>query len=253
MGGQSVEVRRHLLLRVPRTGLHRDAHRQRPEQPRLVQLRPVRRDPRTDRWTQEDPLNDPLSYEQADRYAYVNEDPINRTDESGLLSFHDVVKTVVGGATAIGGLALFGGAIIGTGACIAAEEGPEAPECIGLGLKVGTVGAAGVVLGVSLARQVFGDDERIRRARQPKDKTELPASPGPDPESVPTASHGGFGYWRIARVERRRRLSHCGPSCDRDIRRPLGVTAPRVAKALIRGGHRHQLLPPLGLAARCQR
>ena len=110
-------------------------------------------DPTTARWTQQDPLYQAATLTEANRYSYVADDPVNGTDPAGLLKLKSVVKTVVGGATALGGAALVAGSVVGTAACLGATKGLEAPECIGLGLKVGALGATGVVGGTLVARQ----------------------------------------------------------------------------------------------------
>lgn len=110
-------------------------------------------DPTIGRWTQQDPIRQYADLAEANRYAYAGGNPVNQMDLTGLISFKSVVKTVVGGAAAVGGAALVGASVVGTATCVAASRGLETIECIGLGLKVGAVGAGGVGVGVGLARQ----------------------------------------------------------------------------------------------------
>lgn len=75
------------------------------------------------RWTQPDPIHQPADLGQANRYTYVDGDPINRFDPTGALSLRKVLKRVAGGVAVVGGAAI-------TAACIVATEGIEAPHCV---------------------------------------------------------------------------------------------------------------------------
>jgi len=89
--------------------------------------------PGTGSWTQQDALNAPLNPKNANRYAYVDGDPVNQTDPTG-----QSILSCIGGA-----LSLAGGLIEG-GALIAGEVGSgglSTPVTIGLGgMALGLIG-----------------------------------------------------------------------------------------------------------------
>ena len=49
-------------------------------------------DPQIGRWTQQDPLDQPSSLREANRYGYVGGDPVNHADPSGLCAFYEACE-----------------------------------------------------------------------------------------------------------------------------------------------------------------
>jgi RHS repeat-associated protein len=95
-------------------------------------------DPKSGRFTQQDPLNQPFDPKQANRYLYAGQDPVNLSDPTGYDIFDDIgdgieeagelIEENTGlSATELGGLGL--DSAIGAAACIPAFGPVGAAAC----------------------------------------------------------------------------------------------------------------------------
>ena len=107
-------------------------------------------DPTLGRWTQQDPMYNPLDPTQSNRYAYVADDPVNSTDLNGLGFLSGLVCFAKNNWKTIGGIALGVTGIIVTG-------GAATPLVTGLGLASSIGGTALSAWGANEALEK-GDD-----------------------------------------------------------------------------------------------
>ena len=96
-------------------------------------------DPSTGRWTQIDPVDNPLDQHGWNQYDYAGDDPINMVDPSGMCRFHwcDVVHAGLSLA-ALPAYAVYYASYQGDRVLPGAFAGPEA---LGLGAEGGSIGS----------------------------------------------------------------------------------------------------------------
>lgn len=116
-------------------------------------------DPATGRWTQTDPVNQPLDERGWNRYPYAGGDPINFTDPTGLFSLRCVLGAIGGIGVAIVGVSI-GVVTVAHGLRLAISSvrfGPFAPFVAAVGVKMAlsgiAVGSASVVIGRRIIRE----------------------------------------------------------------------------------------------------
>ncbi len=99
-------------------------------------------DPQTGRWTQADPLEQPTSPGDWNRYAYVGADPINATDPLGSFSVRGFLKATAAVASVVSVGCRFG-------AVITAASGPGAVAAPGFVVCSAIAGTTAFLIGTS--------------------------------------------------------------------------------------------------------
>jgi RHS repeat-associated protein len=123
------------------------------------------------RWTQRDPIDDPLALRGWNRYDYAGDDPVNIIDPEGLSPWWKrALKVGLGVGSIALGVFTTGEAIAHAGACLAAAAATtEAvvgvvlpPLCIGIGIEGATLGFGEVLGGAYLIDQGLHPRRRRR-------------------------------------------------------------------------------------------